>query len=214
MKKTKERTAQARHSRQEGTGTASVNPCPAYALFKSAIQLRVSVRLPRKRGETDPPQADRRPVGDPGSQTPLHSTATPPRARPARTLGPPTKDVPNALPPHGGALGRMRSGSGSSVAGGEQKGNRPSSTAFQFASRLGAPTDPRSPAGGSIIAYPLEVPWERHGVPLGRLRRGPRGCATGGPNLTISGVLYTEVSPGSGVRPRPPGHLSLHLVLI
>ena len=139
MKKTKERTAQARHSTQKGTGTASVNPCPAYALFKSAIQLRVSVRLPRKRGETDPSQADRRPVGDPGSQTPLHSTATPPRARPARTLGPPTKDVPKALPPHGGALGRMRSGSGSSVAGGEQKGSRPSSTAFPFAKRKARP---------------------------------------------------------------------------
>ena len=139
MKKTKGRTAQARHSRQEGTGTASVSPCPAYALFKSAIQLRVSVRLPRKRGKTDPSQADRHPVGDPGSQTPLHSTATPPRARPARTLGPPTKDVPNALPPHGGALGRMRSGSGSSVAGGEQKGSRPSSTAFPFAKRKARP---------------------------------------------------------------------------
>ena len=104
----KGRTAQARQSTQIGTGTASVNPCPAYALLKSVIQLRVSVRLPRKRDETDPPLADRRPVGDPGSQTPLHSTATPPRARPARTLGPPTKDVPNALPPHGGALGRKR----------------------------------------------------------------------------------------------------------
>ena len=77
-------------------------------------------------------------------------------------------------------------------------------------SRLGAPTGPRSPAGGSIIAYPLEVPWERHGVPLGRLRRGPRGCATEGPNLANTGFLYTEVSPGSGVRPHPPGHLALH----
>ena len=117
----------------------SVDRCPHCSLPKSASQPRASVQPQSNQDPPPPPHDGQCPVVDPGSRILPHSIAAQPQAPHARTPGPPTKDVPNALPPHGGALGRMRSGSGSSVAGGEQKGSRPSSTAFPFAKQKARP---------------------------------------------------------------------------